>query len=246
MGQAAYWRYLLYRNLWTGLDWIFPPTCGGCGRPGTRWCADCQMRVIRPPDPLCDVCGAPQKTIGVCDGCKSSPPLYVALRSWAVFDQPVRQALHRLKYRRDMGLGEALAAAMRDHIQSLGWPVEIVTPVPLSRKRLAERGYNQVSMVALPLTLMCGWGYRPQALSRARETRSQVGLSREERRQNVRDAFVAQSSIVRDKTVLVIDDVTTTGATLESCTAALLKAGARQVFGYTVARALVRHGLKDV
>jgi ComF family protein len=145
-----------------------------------------------------------------------------------------------------MGLGDALASAMSASIRSLDWQIEIVAPVPLSRKRLAERGYNQVSMVALPLTLMCGWGYRPQALSRARETRSQVGLSREERRQNVRDAFAAQPSIVRGKTILVIDDVTTTGATLEACAAALLKAGARQVYGYTVARALARHGLKDV
>ncbi len=246
MGQTAAWGYHIYHSLWAGLDWIFPPTCGGCGQPGTRWCADCQTRVIRPREPVCDVCGVPREIAGVCDGCKSSPPHYVSLRSWSVFDQPVRGALHRLKYRRDMSLGDALAVALNEHIRSLGWPIEIVAPVPLSRKRLSERGYNQVSMVALPLTLMCGWGYRPQALSRARETRSQVGLSREERRNNVRDAFVAQPSIVRGRVVLVVDDVTTTGATLSSCAQALIQAGARQVYAYTVARALARHGLKDV
>lgn len=133
MGQAAHWGYRFYRNLWTGLDWVLPPTCGGCGRPGTRWCDGCQTRVVRPLEPVCEVCGTPQQLAGVCDGCRSSPPFYVALRSWSVFDQPVRQALHRLKYRRDMGLGEALAAAMGESIQNLGWPVEIVAPVPLSR-----------------------------------------------------------------------------------------------------------------
>jgi len=223
------WGYQLYRGLWAGLDWVFPPNCGGCGRSGTRWCDDCQQRVQRIPEPMCQVCGTSLKIAGVCDGCQSSPPPFISLRSWAVFDDPVRQALHRLKYRRDIGLGDALAESLTGFVKDQNWPIELVIPVPLSRKRLKERGYNQVSMVALPIALKCMWGYRPQALHRTRETKSQVGLSKDERRQNVRDAFVAAPSIVEGRIVLIMDDVTTTGATLASCAEALSKAGARQI-----------------
>jgi len=158
----------------------------------------------------------------------------------------VQQALHRLKYRRDIGMGEALSSQMAGFIRQLEWPVGVVIPIPLGKKRMKERGYNQVAMVAIPLSMQLGLGYLSSALVRAKETRSQVGLSASERQENVKDAFFADRKKVNGRTVMLMDDVSTTGATLSSAAEALYASGAKDVFALTIARALPHHGLKSV
>ena len=195
---------------------------------------------------LCEKCGLPVSRDGLCERCRTDPPPFRALRAWAAFDFPVRQALHKLKYRRDMGLGDALAVPLARFTASLSWPLEVVLPVPLGRKRMQERGYNQVDLIARPLSLALDLEYQPAALKRKRETASQVGLSAVKRRENMQNAFLADAAIVRGKTVLVMDDVSTTGSTLTSCSEALLQSGAKDVFALTVARALPHHGLHQV
>jgi ComF family protein len=195
---------------------------------------------------LCEKCGVPVKTSGLCNSCHLAPPSFRALRAWAAFDFPVRQALHKLKYRRDMGLGDALAVPLAQFAESLSWQLDVVVPVPLGQKRMQERGYNQVDLIARPFSLALGLEYHPTALRRKRETISQVGLSAAERRENMQKAFSAVASLVRGKNILVTDDVSTTGSTLSSCADALLQAGAKDVFALTVARALPHHGLKQV
>jgi len=168
------------------------------------------------------------------------------LRSWAVFENPVQTALHRLKYRRDTGIGEALAKQMSTFVEDLKWPVDTIIPIPLGKRRLKERGYNQVAMVANPLSIQLDFDYHPAALMRARETRSQVGLSASERQENVRDAFFADQKKISERRILLMDDVSTTGATLSSAAEALYAAGAREVYALTVARALPHHSLQVV
>ncbi len=243
---SPHWSYPLYRLAWSGLDWLFPPECGGCGKPGTRWCSSCQQAIVQITEPFCRKCGTPLAATGSCTRCSNESPPYRYLRSWLVFDFPIRQALHKLKYRRDVGLGDALAAQLAGYVASLGWPLDAIVPVPLGGKRLRERGYNQTALIARPLALALGLDYRPVALRRTRETSSQVGLSALERRENVRGAFWADAKLVRGKTILVLDDVATTGSTLSSCAEALFSAGAKDVFALTVARALARHGLNQV
>ncbi len=213
---------------------------------GSRWCDSCQEKVSLLIGDLCEKCGLPIPGTGTCNRCRAEPPPYRTLRSWAVFDYPVRQALHKLKYRRDMGLGDALAVPLACFTKSLAWPLEIVLPVPLGRKRMQERGYNQIALIAHPLSLALSLEYRPAALKRKRETNSQVGLSAVERRENVKDAFVADPRLVLGKNILVMDDVATTGSTLSSCAEALLQSGAKEVYALTVARALPHHGLDKV
>jgi len=232
--------------MWAALDWLFPPVCGGCGAPATRWCLNCQEKIQLIIDPVCDVCGLPQAHTGLCNRCKQSTPSFKALRSWTVFESPVQNALHRLKYRRDIGLGEILAGQMSEFVVGLNWPVEAVLPIPLGRKRLRERGYNQVAMVALPLSLQLGLRYCPDVLVRAKETRSQVGLSAVERQENVQGAFQANAKKANGRIFLLIDDVSTTGSTLSSAAEALYKSGARDVYAVTIARALPHHDLKVV
>ncbi len=236
-------KYQLYRSFWGAIDLLFPPACGGCGKHGVRWCEECQNRVKELDGTICDVCGLPQGISGVCDTCLVDRPHFHALRAWTVFDDPIRGALHKLKYRRDIALGEALARQMTPFIRKFNWPIDIIVPIPLGRKRYKERGYNQVGMIALPLALALKLNYFPDGLTRKKETRSQVGLTRNERRGNVFDAFVADAR-VSGKTVLVLDDVSTTGSTLSSSADALLFSGAKKVYALAVARALPHHGLK--
>ncbi|MGE5464180.1 MAG: ComF family protein [Syntrophothermus sp.] len=168
------------------------------------------------------------------------------MRSWAVFDSPVQNGLHSMKYRRNIGLGEAVAHQMVEFINDLGWDVDALIPVPLGRKRLKERGYNQVALVAEPLAYLAGIKYLPKALWKARETRSQVGLNVNQRHENVLNAYQADAHSIERKSILIMDDVSTTGSTISSCTEALLSAGAREVYAITIARALAHHDLNRV
>jgi competence protein ComFC len=235
--------YTLYRSLWIALDLLFPPVCGGCGKTGSRWCVECQQRVQILNGTLCEVCGLPQDTDKVCDTCRADRPHFRALRAWAVFDDPLRKALHKLKYYRDFSMGDALAFQMTDFVRGLNWPIDMLIPIPLGRQRIKERGYNQVGMIAKPLALALDMEFAPKALVRGKETRSQVGLSKQERQKNVHGAFQVRTG-VNGKTILVLDDVSTTGSTLSSSAEALYASGAKDVYALTVARALPHHGLK--
>ncbi|MDX1377224.1 MAG: ComF family protein [Anaerolineales bacterium] len=158
----------------------------------------------------------------------------------------MQNALHTLKYRRNVGIGESLALHMSEFVRSLDWKVDLLIPVPLGKKRLKARGYNQVELVAEPLAYEIGWQYVPNALWKSRETRSQVGLSISQRRENVLGAYQADSAVVKQKNVLLMDDVATTGSTIQSCVEALFNAGAQEVYALTIARALSHHDLNRV
>jgi competence protein ComFC len=220
--------------------------CGGCGKVGWRWCPECQARVPRPNKPLCEKCGIPTKEQDICETCKSNPPAYRMMRSWAVFESPIQDGLHTLKYRRNIGLGESIAIQMTDFVSSLDWPVGLMIPVPLGKNRLKERGYNQVGLVARPLAFRLGLKYEPNALWKTRETRSQVGLTVSQRRNNVQNAYQADAKVVKGKSILIMDDVATTGSTITACTEALRSAGAQDVYVITIARALSHHSLNRV
>ena len=213
---------------------------------GWRWCPDCQARVPRINKPFCDKCGIPTKSADTCEKCRSNLPVYRIMRSWAVFDSPIQNALRTMKYHRNIGLGDMLAMQMTDFFYSLQWHVQAILPVPLGKNRLKERGYNQVALVARPLAYEVGMEYIPQALKKTRETRSQVGLTITQRHENVHNAYWADSQVVKGRSILLMDDVATTGSTISACTESLLSAGAQEVYVLTIARALSHHGLNGV
>ena len=233
--------YRLYRFLWHCLDWVYPPVCAGCGRTGKPWCDECYEKVTLIGTLLCPVCGRPQPKLQVCPNCQDFMPYYKALRSWAVYKDELRTAIHQLKYRGNMTLGQALATPIITQLQELQWPIDVVTPVPLGLARLAERGYNQASLLAKPIALHFQLPYQTHAIKRFRETQSQVGLSFASRKENVAGAFMADRLKIKGKRVLVIDDVTTSGSTMNACAMALCNAGAEEVYGFSLARA----GLDD-
>lgn len=188
---------------------------------------------------MCQYCGEPlQQDKNCCEQCRAKRPVYRAARSWGCHEGVLRQALHQLKYRRDIALGEVLARELMQLVLKQGWQVEVVVPVPLGRQRQKQRGYNQAALLARPLALALAVPYRPQALRRVRETRTQVGLSRQERRDNVKEAFYANTKHINERAVLLVDDVMTTGATLDAAAYALRKSGAAEVWAATMARAV--------
>lgn len=229
--------YHLYRWLWGSLDLLFPPICGGCGKRGIQWCENCQSQVNIIQPPFCNICGQPRDVPGLCFRCSTNKPQFNQLRSWAVYDGPVREAIRSLKYRRNISLGLVLSAPLVNLFERLGWDIDMVVPVPLGVARLKERGYNQAVLIARPLALRINVPCKTQVLHRVRETRTQVGLSLSQRHENVENAFQAIKGEVSRKRVLVVDDVATSSATLNACASALLNAEADAVYCLTLARA---------
>jgi competence protein ComFC len=237
-GLARNPAFVLYHFFWCALDWVFPPYCGGCNQPGHRWCPNCQSEVVQLNENICQRCGNFLQNNEYCPNCTILTPTFKTMRSWGEYSGPLREAIHSLKYNRNIGLAEALSTHLVELFTQLGWGVDLVVPVPLGTQRLRERGYNQASLLAYPLALARKIPYSGNALQRRRETPTQVGLTAVQRVENVKNAFQANRSIVNKKSVLVIDDVATTGATQNSCAQALLDAGASLVYGLTLARAV--------
>lgn len=233
-----HWRYGLRQLVWAGMDLIFPPRCGGCDKAGERFCQTCVASLAYLPPSICVQCGYPLPTAGQCTA--THPPGTSALagmRSVLFFEGPVQRALHRLKYKRDIILADSLAGLLSEAWRTSDLPRGVVMPVPLSAERLRERGYNQAGLLAHAFAELTHLPYRPAAAVRIRHTVSQVKLSAAQRRENVAQAFEAQSRAVLGQTIILVDDVCTTGATLAACAEALRAAGASCIWGLTLARA---------
>lgn len=154
-----------------------------------------------------------------------------------MFLDPLRQAIHNLKYKQDLALGMTLADPMIKWLkEDLKWQFDLIVTVPLNPFRQKERGYNQTNLIAYPIALALMIPFFPEAIKRVKNTIPQVGLSAIQRKANMEDAFIADCQIVNGKTVLLLDDVVTTGATINACTEALMKAGAGNVVCISVAK----------
>lgn len=154
-----------------------------------------------------------------------------------MYEGPLMRALLHLKYRPNQNLAQVFAGWLRELLRHEQWHPTMIAPVPLAASRQRQRGYNQVDLITSALSRMTELPNAPGALRRIRETPSQVGLNPAERRLNVAGAFEACSLGDHNHTVLLVDDLFTTGATLAACASALLEEGAQQVLGVTIARA---------
>jgi ComF family protein len=217
------------------VDLLFPPRCVECHSVGRSICGKCYPLIEWIGVPICPVCGQPLGK-SVRHTCVD-PHLLQWVRSAAVFSGPMRRAIHALKYSSDRTLASFLVDISFAHFAPVTLDFDRIVPVPLGRIREQKRGYNQSVLLAEALSLKTLIPVDTKCLIRSRETKSQVGLSHDERRQNVDRAFSATS--VTDRKVIIVDDVCTTGATLQSCAASLIEAGARSVAGWTLARAVL-------
>lgn len=233
-------RIPLYKSIWTFLDFIFPPSCPGCGELGQRFCVDCSNKIEKIESDFCMKCGVvlENNLLHETNNCKEQLQSISMIRSFSLYNPPLSEAIKKLKYHRDIGIAEVLANFFVELYNKNKMDIDMVIPVPLNRKRIKERGYNQSYLLALPFSLIIKKPLKKQALYRLKETRPQVGLNRHERLINVSEAFVANPQQVKGKNILLIDDVTTTGATLEACASALKLGGANDIVGFTLARAV--------
>ncbi len=237
---------LINRGFWGTLDWIYPPVCASCGDHGDRLCGDCHTKIKFITGKTCLTCGVPMRGTAVrCSVCKTIPRPYTAVRNLANYTGVIRDCIHALKYENNQGLGAFFSGGLAAVVVAAGWSPDLVMAVPLSRQRMTERGYNQAACLAKPLAARLGIRYHPFGIARTRDTASQVGLSGEDRRCNVAGAFRAIPEIVVGKQVLLIDDVMTTGSTLEACARALTDAGAGAVYCLTLGRFAMRTGISQ-
>lgn len=218
------------------LDWLLPPRCAGCGQAGARWCQTCIEKCVRVGDGICSLCGKRSHVRGELHQCARKTHLH-QVYAWGKYQEPLSNAIKRLKYSRDIGLGDALAQHLVQLVHKNHMQADVVVPIPLARKRQQERGYNQAVLLGRSLAFGLGLEFHPGAVVRFRETASQVGLSLEQRQRNVAGAFRADLAHVSGKAVLLVDDVLTTGATLEAAAEALGQAGAARIDALVVARA---------
>jgi ComF family protein len=219
------------------LDLLYPPRCVGCGKNESWFCAAClaSVELLRPP--ICVKCGRPGRARSLCPSCSGAPPRIDAIRSVACFADPLREAIHQFKYRNLQALAHPLGGLLVDYWHDNPLPADSLIAVPLHPRREQERGGNQAQLLAEVLGQAVGLPVLKGALWRRRDTRPQVDLNRAERRANVAGAFHCESGQVTGRRIVLIDDVCTTGATLEACSIALRQAGAVSVWGLTLARA---------
>lgn len=239
MGQISVRPRILQPLYWleAAFDLLFPPQCVGCSSPGSVWCPSCATRLQTLNRPICAICGRPiVQGVRVCRACSASPPRVIS-RSFAWYRPPLDAAVLHLKYRPDRRLAGVMGGWIAEVYRTAGWQANLVTAVPLSTNRRRQRGYNQARLLGAALALRTGLPLRDDVLVRRRETGTQVGLGPEERRQNVSGAFEARGEWVQNRSIIIVDDLYTTGATLGACAASLFEAGASRVYGLTAARA---------
>ncbi len=225
------------------LSLLYPPRCLVCNTLGASGlCAGCAGRITPVAAPFCAVCGqtlAPDD--GGCADCRRRRPAFVRARSLGAYDGVLRHAIHQFKYRDRpqlaVPLGHLLAAFAREQAPALnGLRFDALLAVPMHSVRERTRGYNQSARLARVVASELCLPLSPHALARIRPTRPQVGLSAEARRTNLRGAFaVRRTELVAGKTLLLIDDVVTSGSSLYECSITLKAAGAAAVYALTLA-----------
>jgi len=216
------------------LDALFPKRCAGCGSGPWPFCRRCRAELIVLGEPRCERCGAPSPR--PVSGCRDCPPPSIAIaRAPFGFDGPVRRAVHRLKFGGWRAVAEALAEAMAQSWSGPAWPADVVTWVPLSRERLASRGYDQARALARAVAPRIGVP-ADGLLRRVNDPGPQARRGGAARREAMLGVFAPAGGL--SGRILLIDDVLTTGATAGACADALLAGGAASVGLLTAARAV--------
>jgi ComF family protein len=229
------------------LEFFLPRMCLFCGVPVGETavvavCPECAAQITWVASPLCTCCGrvfesqdGPDR---VCGDCQADPPPFTRARAAALYDGPVAQAITGFKFSRQLAFLPVMQYWLKQPLcLELVAAADFLAPVPLHPKRIKNRGFNQSLLLARAFP---GAPVAREALTRTRHTPPQVGLNPKERRDNVKGAFaVTDPARVQDKSVLLIDDLYTTGSTVKECARVLRKAGARRVEVLTVAR--VKH-----
>ncbi|MEN6621748.1 MAG: ComF family protein [Smithella sp.] len=229
-------------------DIIFPPQCLACteiiNQPAKKhFCSDCFEKINFITDNFCPICGMPYlvNPAGrhVCGSCLENKPYYCQARAVAAFETVIMDTVHKFKYGRNISTGHALGSFMAD----FAFPdfdfseFSLLIPVPLHVNRLRERGFNQSLLLANQIGRKYKLPVDFSLLKRSKSTLTQTGLNKAEREKNVKGAFtVVDGEKIKGKKIILIDDVFTTGATINECAKVLFKAGAQKTAVLTLSR----------
>lgn len=254
---SSNWRNttgIITQPVWSGLRWflnlldrvIYPPVCVGCSvicEKHSALCSQCWSELHFIDRPFCDITGRPfSHDLGegiISADAIANPPPYRRARAAIIYDGKARKIVHRFKFKDQSNLSHLMADWMIRAGQDCIKDADFIIPVPLHRWRLISRKYNQSADLARLIGQKVDLAYLPSILLRQRHTKPQVGLAASERQKNVKGAFKVldeKRSDILGSHIVLVDDVFTTGATVNAATKALLKAGAREVSVLTFAR----------
>ena len=219
------------------LDFALPPRCPGCGAITAephRFCLACWSQLVFLGEPCCAVCAMPFEYASpgesLCGACLADPPAFDRLRAAVAYGDIPRKVALKLKYAGRPGIAETMARFVARHLPATG--DALLAPVPLHRWRIWKRGYNQAALIASALARRSGLDPRLDLLERVKATPPLKHMGPKERRETVRGAFRVASRHqpdVRGRTILLVDDVYTSGATADACARILKRAGAARV-----------------
>lgn len=230
------------------LGFLFPCECKICEGPlgVAKWvCEGCLTRIKHISLPQCHLCGIPLAPFfldivePLCKECRSQPRYFHQARAVAFYGGVTKESLHLFKYGRKIALYKPLGQLMTD-LAATHWRreiIDLIVPVPLHPKRKRERGFNQAELLAFPIKTRLKLPIDTKNFIRDRATQTQTELGKKERIENVKGAFrVRGTSQFSGKNILLVDDIFTTGATLNECSRTLIEAGARRIYALTLAR----------
>lgn len=227
-------------------DFIFPPFCPICGNELKKnerlICEDCYSQIKTIESYFCRKCGAPlKKDRKTCDYCKGKMFYFSKVRALGIFSSPLSEMIHLLKYDRKTLIAERLGFLLGNLFISYSElsDTDVIIPVPLHRTRMRERGYNQSLLLAKKVSLISGKELCDKVVARTKATKSQTAMAHEKRRENLKNAFsVVEPQKIKNRSVVVVDDVMTSGTTLDEIAKSLLESGADSVYGLILARTL--------
>lgn len=219
------------------LNTFFPRRCKLCGKlldESGEICSLCEKEIIRIEEPHCVVCGLKSN----CCKCESFDTIFDRRRAPFVYAGPIREGIHRMKFQNKPFISRYFAGEMAEYVRKeySEFRIDLVVCVPMTYIDTVKRGYNQAALLASQIADQLGFDCDTTALKKVRATKKQHELDAAERAHNLKDVFAASSHAdIAGKTILLCDDVATTGHTLNECARALLDAGAKQVLCISVA-----------
>lgn len=218
------------------IDAVYPLECAGCGRAGQVICDRCRAALPALLPPFCEICAVPGDFIR-CPPCRDAAPSFDGIRAPFLYAGAIRQAVLAFKYGGVRAAAPQLGGMLADYLQDHPLPGGLATAVPMHPRRRRERGYNQAELLARAVSRRNGLAYRGDLLVRSRPVAPQAGTATAaERATNVAGSVALKDD--RDLAgagIILVDDVATTGNTLEVCAAVLKAAGAQSVWGLTLA-----------
>ncbi len=224
------------------MDLIFPIFCLSCGKEGKWLCAACKQKIVKISTQVCPACGRISALGRYCLRCRKKNRFALSGIIASVYyeEGPIKEMIHNFKYNHilEMGsdLGELMVTSLKENKENIGSEI-IVTAVPLYFLRKAQRGFNQSEILAEIVANKINLPKNFKILKKIHQTVPQVKYSGEKRRENLKNSFkIIDKSAVKNRTIVLVDDVTTTGTTLDECAWVLKEAGAKKVWGLVVAR----------